>query len=483
MLSPGDRLKDYEIVAPLRAGGMGMLFLARRRGIGGFTRLVALKVVHAELRGNENVQRSLIDEARISAHITHPNVVKVEEAGEANGLYFIAMEYVPGMSLAELLDDLTQRGRRMNPKLCVWLAAQVAEGLRAIHTATGENGAPLQIVHRDVSPQNMLVSRTGHIKLIDFGIADSQQTQQVQGRRCAMLGKLGYMAPEQLQLEAVDHRSDVYGLGVVLWEMLTARRFLRCERIDDERDWAVRRTPPAPSQYYPKVPPQLDRVVLKALAYEPEARFQGALAFRAALLSAVPQASRIDAPALEAVLRVVLDERPDRSGVELPAVYAEPNTDEETELVPAPRLRELMSAMQSPEQPLLDEEEDAEKTLAATPSALRAAQTVAVASVDDYGPVALDLPQLSRLQALAVRAAGMLGLPLLCLLLGTLIGTLAVRQSVGGLFEMARRSREHQAAPPTERARHASPISRRGAAGQAVEVAAPRHTELGLGAE
>jgi serine/threonine-protein kinase len=443
MLSPGDRVRDYEVVAPLRAGGMGTLYLARRRGIGGFARLVALKVVHSQLPGHQSVRQSLLAEARISAQINHPNVVQVEEAGSAGDLCFIAMEYVHGISLAELLEELAERRQRMNPKLCVWLAAQMAEGLRAIHAATGEDGTPLHIVHRDVSPQNMLVSRTGHIKLIDFGIADSQQTQPYHGRRRAMLGKLGYMAPEQLRLELVDRRCDIYALGVVLWEMLTCRRFLRCERVDDERDWALRRSPPPPSQYGARVTPALDAVVLKALAFEPSARYQGALALRTALLSAVPLASRIDAPTLEAALRALLENRLERLGTAWPSgVHTAPeldgadDSDEETSVVPAPRLRDLASAMQSGSRRSLHTEDEAQKTLGATPSALRAAHGVARADgASEPPPLPREPPPLPRetphargLLASALGQASVLGLPVLCLLLGTLIGSLAVRQ-------------------------------------------------------
>jgi serine/threonine protein kinase len=436
MLSPGDRVRDYEVVAPLRSGGMGTLYLARRRGIGGFARLVALKVVHSQLPGQRSVQQSLLDEARISAHINHPNVVQVEEAGRAGDLCFIAMEYVHGISLAELLEELAERGQRMNPKLCVWLAAQMAEGLRAIHAATGEDGTPLHIVHRDVSPQNMLVSRTGHIKLIDFGIADSQQTQQCRGRRCAMLGKLGYMAPEQLRLELVDRRCDVYALGVVLWEMLTCRRFLRCERVDDERDWALRRSPPPPSQFAARISPALDAVVLKALAYEPSARYQGALALRTALLNAVPLASRVDAPTLEAALRALLEKRLERLGAAWPSeVRAAPEADEadeseeQTSVVPAPRLRDLAGAMQSGSRRVLHVEDEAQKTLGATPSALRAAHGLARAhAAGESPPQPLETPRAGGLLDSALGPASLLGLPVLCLLLGTLIGSLAVRQ-------------------------------------------------------
>ena len=136
-------------------------------------------------------------------------------------------------------------------------------------------------MHRDVSPQNVLIGHTGHVKLIDFGIAKSQAALHQTAGGAAVLGKLGYMAPEQLRCESVDRRSDVYALGVMLWEMLTSRSLLRCQRIDDERDWAIRENPPPPSKYTPLSTPQLDRVVLKAIARDRNERYESALQFRA----------------------------------------------------------------------------------------------------------------------------------------------------------------------------------------------------------
>jgi serine/threonine-protein kinase len=318
LLSPGDKLKDYEVIAPLTSGGMATLFLARRRGVGGFSRLVALKLVHQHLTEDSAMIKLFLDEARISAHVVHPNVVHVEEVGMEKDMYFIAMEYVHGVSLAQLLKRLADEKRRLSPKLCVWLAAQIAEALHAAHEAVGETGQPLHIVHRDVSPQNVLLSHTGHVKLIDFGIAKSQAALHHSEGGAAVLGKLRYMSPEQLHLTPVDKRTDVYALGVMLWEMLTSRSLLRCQRIDDPRDWAIRENPPQPSKYTPLSTSQLDRVVLKAIAHDASQRYETALQFRSALLRAEPSAARIDAPKIASVMRAVLADELDRQRANLP---------------------------------------------------------------------------------------------------------------------------------------------------------------------
>jgi serine/threonine-protein kinase len=295
MPSPGDKVKDCEVIAPLGAGGMASLYLARRRGVGGFSRLVTLKLVHPHLVADESIIKLFLEEARISGQIAHPNVVHVEDVGEHEGSYFIAMEYVHGVSLAELLARLSERQLRLRRKLCVWLAAQVAEALHAVHEARGEQGMPLGIVHRDVSPQNVLIGHNGHVKLIDFGIAKSQAETDHRTSGRPVLGKLRYMSPEQLRLERIDRRVDVYALGVMLWEMLTGRSLLRCQRFDDERDWATREDPPPPSRYAEHAPCALDRVVLQAIAYAPHERYDSAFQFRRALLRVDPEAARIDA--------------------------------------------------------------------------------------------------------------------------------------------------------------------------------------------
>jgi eukaryotic-like serine/threonine-protein kinase len=319
MLSPGDKIKDYEVVAPIGSGGMAMLYLARRRGVGGFSRLVTLKLVHPHLTEDEHVVKLFLNEARIAAHVTHPNVVHVEEVGQAAGSYFIAMEYVHGVTLAELLARLSERSLRLRPTLCVWLAAQIAEALHAAHEARTASGVPLDIVHRDVSPQNVLIGHTGHVKLIDFGIAKSQAENDQRSGGRAVLGKLRYMSPEQLELQHADRRTDVYALGVMLWEMLAGRRLLRCQRFDDERDWATRENPPAPSQFSKYSLQRLDRVVLKALACDASERYENAFQFRTALLRAVPASVQLDAPMVAAVMRSMFGEELDHRRASWPS--------------------------------------------------------------------------------------------------------------------------------------------------------------------
>ncbi len=311
-------MRDYEVIAPLTEGGMATLMLARRRGVGGFSRLVALKLVHQRLTQDSTMIRLFLDEARISAHVTHPNVVHVEEVGVHDGMYFIAMEYVHGVSLAHLLQRLSQDRRRMSPTLAVCLAAQVAEALHAAHEAVGEDGTPLHVVHRDVSPQNVLLAHTGHVKLIDFGIAKSKAALHETRSGAGLLGKLRYMSPEQLNSEGVDARSDLYALAVVLWEMLTARNFLRCHRMEDPRDLATRENPPPPSRYSSLVKPLLDRVLLRALAPDPNHRYASALDFRRAMLKAQPDAARIDAVKLATMLRAVVGDELDAQAARLP---------------------------------------------------------------------------------------------------------------------------------------------------------------------
>jgi eukaryotic-like serine/threonine-protein kinase len=306
MLTPSDKIDAYELIAPLGRGGMAKLYLARKRGAGGFSRLVTLKFVHDHLSSNEDIIRLFLQEARLSSLITHPNVVRVEDVGRCGDSYFIAMEYVHGVSLAELLACVRLMRVQLPPALYLWISAQIAEALHAAHEARGENGAPLGIVHHDVSPENVLVSDSGHVKLIDFGIARSWAETEDENDKAAVRGKLRYMAPEQLLKDPADRRADVYALGVMLWEMLTGRNLLRCRRVDDVRDWETRSDPPLPSHYNISVPQALDRAVRKALECEPDARYRDALQFRAALLQADPEAARLDAPSVAQLLAPVL---------------------------------------------------------------------------------------------------------------------------------------------------------------------------------
>ena len=284
-------------MASLQHGGMATLFLGRRRGAAGFSRHVAIKVVHPHLASDRGFVRMFVEEALLSARIQHPNVVHVEELGEAQGTYFLVMEYVHGCAVSEVLRGLSRRGLRMRPEVAAAIAAQVASGLHAAHETRGENGELLGVVHRDVSPQNILLSSAGHVKLIDFGIAKAASGGQKTATG-TLKGKLAYMAPEQAFGRPVDRRTDVYALGIVFWEMLTGRRLFKStndfQLLDMVRDPTI--TPP--SVIAGALPPGLDEVVMSAMAKDPDARPPTAEAFRQMLADAVPDATRLPPAAL-----------------------------------------------------------------------------------------------------------------------------------------------------------------------------------------
>jgi hypothetical protein len=205
-------------------------------------------------------------------------------------------------------------------------------------------------VHRDVSPQNVLIGHTGHIKLIDFGIAKSQLMSYQASRGSSVLGKLRYMAPEQLQLQPVSRRTDVYALGVMLWEMLTARNLLRCFRFDDERDWTTREDPPPPSRHASSVAKAIDQAVLKAIACAPEGRYENALSFRRAMLRAEPTASQVDAPAFATLIHHLLGDELERRRADFPSeVNVQLKSDVVSDTEPALKLEELTARIRPAE--------------------------------------------------------------------------------------------------------------------------------------
>ncbi len=317
MLSAGDRIGGYEVVTRLRAGGMAALYLARRAGAAGFSKHVAIKVIHDQLLSDEAFVRMFVDEAKLCARISHPNVVHVEELGEEDGRYYLVMEYVHGCSLADLLKELSLRKRRLSPALAVHIAIQLADGLHAAHETTDPDGAPLGVVHRDVSPQNVLLSYKGHVKLIDFGIAKARgQAHQTVGS--SLKGKFRYMSPEQANGQPLDRRSDVYSLGVVLWELLAARNLFRAPGDIALLDMVRNPEVEPPSHYAPLVPPGLDAVVLAALAPDRARRIATAKELRRRLVAAMPEAGALDADLLAGLLGSVMTEQMKKDMQELP---------------------------------------------------------------------------------------------------------------------------------------------------------------------
>lgn len=285
----GDRIGDYQIVQRLRAGGMATLFVGRRHGAAGVSRPVVIKVIHPHLAEDDLLVRMFIDEARISSQISHPNVVYAETFGEYKGTYYLVLEYVDGCSAGQLLSLLSREGESLPPEIAVHIAIETAAGLHAAHETLGEDGTPLGIIHRDVSPSNILLTRDGGIKVIDFGIAKARNRIGIT-EGPSLKGKVRYMSPEQAWGKEIDRTTDVYALGIVLWELLTCRS--RFKAADDLAALEQVRNPTvvAPSTYNPLVPPALDSVVMRAMAADPKDRQTSALELRRQLMHAVPSA-------------------------------------------------------------------------------------------------------------------------------------------------------------------------------------------------
>jgi serine/threonine protein kinase len=307
MFRPGDTVGGYEIVSELRGGGMATLFLGKKAGPGGFARQVAIKVVQPQLAKDPTFVQMFLDEARISARIQHPNVVHIEGLGEARGCYYLIMEYVHGLSLGQVQKMLGTRKKRLSPRVVAWIAMAVADALHAAHELRGDDGRPLGVVHRDVSPQNVLVSQSGHVKLIDFGIAKAKG-RLAQTSLGVVKGKIQYMAPEQARGAEVDRRTDVYALGLVIWEMLVGRRMYYGAAGPELFREVVNPNVQLPSQLTTGVPPALESVTMRALEPQVERRFQSAQELWSALAAAQPDAGSLAASELAQFMTYLMNE-------------------------------------------------------------------------------------------------------------------------------------------------------------------------------
>jgi serine/threonine protein kinase len=280
---------QYEVHDVLGAGGMATVHFGRKLGPAGFAKLVAVKRLHPGLAQDQEFVTMFLDEARITARLSHPNIATTLDVQVAEGELLLAMEYVHGEALHVLLANLRAESGRTPPSIAARILADVLAGLHAAHEATGERGAPLEIVHRDVSPHNVLVGVDGVARIIDFGVAKATERAQVT-RDGKVKGKLRYMSPEQAQGEPVDRRTDVYGAGVLLWELLTGRRFLGAGE-SSLLGRVVSAAPEAPSTFAVDATP-LDALTLRALAKSRDERFSTAQEMAGAVEAAVTPAGR-----------------------------------------------------------------------------------------------------------------------------------------------------------------------------------------------
>ncbi len=272
----------YQLLRRLAVGGMAEVYVAKAEGLGGFEKLVALKVIHPRISEDEHFVQMLVDEAKLSVLLHHANIAQTFDLGFAEGRYFIVMEYVEGLDVYRLARRMAQRSQPMPIEACVYLVVETLAGLEYAHTKSDASGRPLRIVHRDVSPQNILVSAAGEVKLTDFGIAKAA-LRTIDTEVGIIKGKYDYMSPEHAWGDPVDRRSDVFSAGVVLHELLTGRSLYQEESVPALLDKVRRARIPRPSRLRAEVPAELDAVVLRALARRTEDRFQSAGAFADAL--------------------------------------------------------------------------------------------------------------------------------------------------------------------------------------------------------
>jgi len=272
-----ERIGRYKLCFELAAGGMATVYLARVDGAPGFEKLVALKRIHRHLAKEKRYVDMFLDEARIASRITHPNVCSVFDFGQADGEYYIAMEYLVGESLSRLCGKVARNpAQRRHPLLPIRMARVIAdacEGLHAAHELKDANGELLHVVHRDISPSNLFVTFDGSVQVVDFGIASARHRihHTATGQ---MKGTFAYMAPEQLAARPVDRRVDIWSLGVSLWEMLALKRLFRRDTTANAVHAILYDELVPPSVHRPQVTEELDAIVMKALERDPKNRWQ-----------------------------------------------------------------------------------------------------------------------------------------------------------------------------------------------------------------
>jgi TonB family protein len=274
-LPSGTPFGQYELIEPIATGGMAEVYRARMRGVEGFQKIVAIKRILPHLTDNHEFVTMFVDEAKLAAQLQHPNIIHIYDLGKIERSYYIAMEYIDGRDLRSILRTLEEKQAHLPLGLALFIASRLAAGLDYAHHKRDLQGTAMALVHRDVSPQNVLISYDGDIKLCDFGIAKAA-SKASHTRAGALKGKLQYMSPEQAWGKDIDNRSDIFSLGLVLYEMLTGRKGFAgdSELSILEQVRSPRLIPPR--EFDPAIPPEVERVVMKALKESREERYQAA---------------------------------------------------------------------------------------------------------------------------------------------------------------------------------------------------------------
>jgi serine/threonine protein kinase len=287
VIDPGETIKTvlpeqfgkYSLIGHLATGGMAEVWLARQVGLQGFEKIVVIKRARPELTDRDTTRRFL-DEARLVATLEHPNIAQVYEMGSVSGSYFFVMEYVDGADLRRLMETAIARRQRISLADALYIMIHVCTGLHYAHDKRDLDGHPLQIIHRDVSPSNVLISHDGAVKVCDFGVAKAHYREGEITQDGVVKGKFSYMSPEQCQGKSIDRRSDVFSIGVLLYELTTLSKLFRARSDYALLQLVVEGRIPPPSSRVAGYPAELERIVFKALARDPSERYQTAQALQ-----------------------------------------------------------------------------------------------------------------------------------------------------------------------------------------------------------
>jgi eukaryotic-like serine/threonine-protein kinase len=280
-LRSGDTLGSYQLLVPIGAGGMGRVWVARKLDAGLGPRFVAIKTALSEDGGSEEFWRTLFDEARIASLLSHPNILTIHAVEHERGIHYLVMDFSDGVSLRELLDAVP--GKKLEPRLGARIAARLCAGLHAAHELMGEDGVSMGVVHRDVSPQNVLVASNGQVRLTDFGVAKARGQLHAPTQTGEVKGKIAYMAPEQVTTKDIDRRVDVFAAGCVLYEATVGERPFQGGDALATLYQLLEEPIVPPSARAQGYPPELEAIVLKAMERDRDNRYETAAEFNRAL--------------------------------------------------------------------------------------------------------------------------------------------------------------------------------------------------------
>jgi len=267
-----DSQQRYRVIEKLESGGMAEVFRAESEGLQGFRKGVAIKRVLPHLSSKKKFISMFLDEARLSAQLSHSNCVQVFDIGVGDSAYFIVMEFVDGGNLKSIIEHIKKTGKDFPVEAAVHISLEICKGLAYAHELTDSNGVPLHIVHRDMSPPNVLITKHGEVKIVDFGLAKAN-SQLEKSEPGIIKGKFSYLAPEAAMAQEVDARTDIFAVGIILWELLAGQRLF----LGDTDFQTVKKVQaavvPSISQINKKVPPELEKIVVRALARDPAQRY------------------------------------------------------------------------------------------------------------------------------------------------------------------------------------------------------------------